>query len=52
MNSSYGVTVDASGNVWVTSLGNDSVAEFIGLATPTGVPAVCLKNGQPASCLP
>jgi streptogramin lyase len=52
MNSPYGVTVDASGNVWITNPGNNSVAEFIGLAAPTGVPAVCLENGQPAACLP
>jgi streptogramin lyase len=52
MNSPYGVTVDASGNVWITNPGNNSVAEFIGLAAPTGVPALCLKDGQPAACLP
>jgi streptogramin lyase len=52
MNSSYGVTVDASGNVWVVNSGNNSISEFIGLAAPTGVPALCLKNAQPASCLP
>lgn len=52
MNSSYGVTVDASGNVWVANPGNNSIAEFIGLAAPTGVPALCLKNGKTASCLP
>ena len=52
MNSSYGVTVDASGNVWVVNPGNNSISEFIGLAAPTGVSALCLKNAQPASCLP
>ena len=52
MNSPYGVTVDASGNVWVVSPGNNSLSEFIGLAAPTGVRVLCLKRGQPASCLP
>jgi streptogramin lyase len=52
MNSSYGLAVDASGNVWVANPGNNSLSEFIGLAAPTGVPALCLKNGQPAACLP
>ena len=52
LNTPYGITVDASGNIWITNSGSDSVSEFIGLAAPTGVPAICLKHGQPVSCLP
>lgn len=52
LNTPYGITVDSAGNVWVTNSGNDSVSEFIGVAAPTGVPSLCLKGGQPSSCLP
>ena len=52
LNSPQDVTVDAAGNIWIASSGNNSIAEFIGLAAPTGVPVLCLKNGQSASCLP
>lgn len=52
LNTPYGITVDASGNIWITNSGSNSVSEFIGLAAPTGVPALCLKNGQAPSCLP
>lgn len=52
MNAPYGIALDGSGNVWITNSGNNSVSEFIGLAAPTGVPSLCLKNGQSQSCLP
>ncbi|MDB5974942.1 MAG: repeat containing protein [Nevskia sp.] len=39
----YGIAIDASGNVWVANSGNNSVTEFIGLATPVVTP----KIGQP-----
>jgi len=52
LNSPTGITVDAAGNIWIANSGGHSVSEFIGLATPTGVPALCLKAGHPASCLP
>ena len=46
------IGLDGSGNVWVTNSGNNSVSEFIGLAAPTSVPALCLKEGHSVSCLP
>jgi DNA-binding beta-propeller fold protein YncE len=52
LNSPYGIALDGSGNVWVTNSGNNSVSEFIGLAAPTSVPALCLKEGHSVSCLP
>ncbi len=51
-NTPHGLTVDAAGNVWIANSGGNSIAEFIGLAASTGVPAVCLKNGEQPSCLP
>jgi hypothetical protein len=49
-----GVAVDASGNVWVTNYGGNSVSELIGLATPVKTPLVaCLKATPPkAVCSP
>ena len=37
---SYGAAVDASGNLWVSNTGNDSVTEFIGAAVPVKTPLV------------
>ncbi len=34
----FGVAVDAAGNVWVTSYGDDRLVEFIGAATPVKTP--------------
>jgi sugar lactone lactonase YvrE len=34
----YGVAVDASGNLWVSSYGNNTVTEFVGLAVPVKTP--------------
>ena len=46
-----GIAIDASGNVWVTNLGN-LVAEFVGAAAPVLVPTVaCIARGQ-SVCLP
>jgi hypothetical protein len=37
---SYGIAIDPSGNVWLTNLGNNSVTEFVGLATPIKTPVI------------
>ena len=34
----YAVAIDPSGNLWVTSSGNDSLTEFVGLAAPVKTP--------------
>lgn len=34
----YAIAVDASGNLWVTDFGNDTVTEFVGLAAPVKTP--------------
>lgn len=34
----FGLAIDASGNVWVTSLGSNTLTEFVGLATPVKTP--------------
>jgi sugar lactone lactonase YvrE len=39
----FAVAVDASGNLWITSFGNDSLTEVIGLASPVRTPL----NGPP-----
>lgn len=51
-NTPYALTVDASGNIWITNSGGNSISEFIGLAAPTGVASICLKEGQTTSCRP
>jgi DNA-binding beta-propeller fold protein YncE len=35
-----GVAIDASGNVWITNSGNDSVTLLVGLAVPAVTPLV------------
>ena len=34
----YGLAIDASGNVWISNFGNDTLSEFIGVATPVKTP--------------
>jgi streptogramin lyase len=34
----YALAVDASGNLWVSSFGNSTITEFIGIATPVKTP--------------
>ena len=34
----YAIAVDASGNVWVSNFGSDTITKFIGLATPIKTP--------------
>jgi streptogramin lyase len=36
----FAVAVDASGNVWVTNFNNDSITEFIGMASPVRTPMI------------
>lgn len=40
----YGLAVDASGNVWVSSAGSDTVTKFIGLAVPVKTPLLGLPR--------
>jgi streptogramin lyase len=41
----YAVAVDASGNVWVSNYGSNTLTEFVGLAAPVRTPLI----GPPAS---
>ena len=41
----FGAAVDASGSLWVTSFGNSTVTQFVGLAIPTRTPV----NGPPTT---
>lgn len=34
----FAIAIDASGNVWVTSFGNNTLVEFVGLAAPVRTP--------------
>jgi sugar lactone lactonase YvrE len=34
----FAIAIDASGNLWVTNFGNDTLTEFVGLATPVKTP--------------
>jgi streptogramin lyase len=36
----YSIAVDGSGNLWVTSFGNNSITEFVGMATPVKTPVI------------
>ena len=38
----YGLAIDASGNVWVSNQGSDTVTKFIGLASPVKTPLLGL----------
>jgi len=40
----FGVAVDASGNVWVTNLGSNTITEFVGLASPRKNPVIGLPQ--------
>ena len=44
LNQPYGAGVDASGNLWVTSLGDDRLVEFVGVAAPTATPRINLPR--------
>jgi hypothetical protein len=34
----YALALDASGNAWVSNFGNDTVTQFVGIATPIKTP--------------
>ena len=34
----YGLAIDASGNIWVSNSGKNTLTEFIGIATPVKSP--------------
>lgn len=36
----YGIAIDASGNLWLTNFGSDSVTVFIGIAAPVKTPLI------------
>ena len=36
----YGIAIDASGNVWVSNFGNNTLTQFIGAAAPVKTPLV------------
>jgi hypothetical protein len=36
----YATAIDASGNLWITNFGNNSLTEVIGLAAPVRTPAI------------
>ena len=38
----YGIAVDASGNIWVSSFGSNTLTEFIGMAAPVRTPRIAL----------
>ncbi len=40
----YGLAIDATGSVWVTSSGNDAVVQFVGAASPVKVPLLGLPG--------
>lgn len=40
LNGPVGIAVDASGSVWTTNTGDNTVSQFIGLATPVRTPLV------------
>jgi hypothetical protein len=40
----YDIVIDASGNLWVTSFGNNTITEFVGLATPVKTPRIGLPQ--------
>lgn len=45
MRQSYAIAVDASGNIWISNFGSNTVTEFVGLAVPVRTPLI----GPPAA---
>jgi streptogramin lyase len=42
LNETYSIAVDASGNLWVSNFGSNTITEFIGLAAPVRTPLISL----------
>jgi hypothetical protein len=40
----YAIAIDASGNIWITNFGSDTVTQFVGLATPVKTPLLGLPQ--------
>ena len=40
LNAPYGLAVDASGNLWVSNSGNNTLTQFVGLAEPVRTPVL------------
>ena len=40
LSGAFAVAIDASGNVWVTNFNNNSITEFIGMASPVKTPMI------------
>jgi hypothetical protein len=38
LNQPYGLAIDASGNIWVSNSGNNTLTQFVGIATPVKTP--------------
>jgi sugar lactone lactonase YvrE len=47
LNAPAGVAVDASGDVWTADAGDNTVSQFIGLATPVATPLSAVGNVGP-----
>jgi hypothetical protein len=41
----YAIAVDASGNLWISNFGSNTLTEFVGLASPVRTPLI----GPPAA---
>jgi hypothetical protein len=41
-----GLAIDASGNVWLTNFTDNSITEFVGVATPSVTPISSTTHGQ------
>jgi streptogramin lyase len=37
---SFGLAIDSSGNIWVTSFGDNTLIQFVGMATPVKTPLI------------
>jgi hypothetical protein len=50
MTNPFGIAVDGSGDVWITSSGSNALTEFIGVGAPVVTPlSVGVKNNAVAS---
>ena len=44
MRQGYAIAVDASGNLWVSNFGSNTITEFVGLAAPVKTPLIGPPN--------